>query len=265
MKLKATGKSDVGMKRRSNEDSLFLSSDMGLFIIADGMGGHKAGEVASRMVVDTIKDYWTKIGKNESPSFIEPIAKDIPERTKHLVNSIALANRLIYEAHQQPQYKGMGSTVCVLLADNNRIWSANVGDSRVYLLTRGKLTIISEEHSIEAEQKNLGLYDSLSESNPFMKNLLTRVLGVNMKVEAYLTSIDPVPGDMILACSDGLTNFMTDESIAAILNKPAPIEQKVDDLINGANEGGGGDNITVVLLEVLEGGVWSRIKGKLKI
>lgn len=265
MNLKAAGKSDVGLKRRSNEDSFFLSHDMGLYVIADGMGGHKAGEVASRMVVDTIRDYWTKISNSEQPPLIEPIAKDIPERAKHLVNSIALANRLIYEAQQQPQYKGMGSTVCALLADNNRIWSANVGDSRVYMMTSGRLTIVSEEHSVEAEQKNLGLYDSFSSSNPFMKNLLTRVLGVNKKVEAYITSVEPVPGDIILACSDGLTNFMTDESITAILNGSSPIEGKVDELIDGANAGGGGDNITVVLLEALEEGMWGRFRSKLKI
>jgi PPM family protein phosphatase len=265
MKLKAAGKSDVGLKRKINEDSLFLNSDMGLYVVADGMGGHKAGEVASRIVVDTMRDYWAKIGNNEQPALIEPITRDVPERAKHLINSIALANRLIYEAQQQPQYKGMGSTVCALLADNNRIWSANVGDSRVYLMTGGRLTIVSEEHSVEAEQRHLGLYDSFSASNPFMKNVLTRVLGVNMKVEAYITSVEPVPGDMILVCSDGLTNFMTDESIAAILDASSPIETKVDELIDGANAGGGGDNITVVLLEALEEGMWGRFRSKFKI
>jgi PPM family protein phosphatase len=265
MKLNSAGKSDVGMKRDRNEDSLLVSPAMGLHVVADGMGGHRAGDVASRIVVDTMRDYWMKIGNNESPSLIEPIAKDISERAKHLVNSIALANRLIFEAQKQPQYRGMGSTVSALLVEGNHIWSANVGDSRVYLMDRGRLHIISEEHSVEAEQKSLGLFDSFSESNPFMKNILTRVLGVKEKVEAYITAVEPVPGDMVLACSDGLTNFMTEESIAAILNSPASIEQKVDALIDGANEGGGGDNITVVLLEVLEEGIWEKIKGKLRI
>jgi PPM family protein phosphatase len=265
MKLKAAGKSSVGMKRRHNEDSLLMNHDMGLYVIADGMGGHKAGEIASKMVVDTMNDYWIKIRNNEDPSLIEPITKDIPEGAKHLLNSIALANRLIYEAQKQPQYQGMGSTVAALLVENNNIWSANVGDSGVYLMTHGKLTTVFEEHSIVAEQKNLGLYDSYSSSNPYMKNLLTRVLGLNEKVDTFITPIKPEPGDVILACSDGLTNYLTQESIGAILTSSSPIDRKVNDLIDGANDGGGGDNITVVLLEILEEGRWSRLRNRLGI
>jgi PPM family protein phosphatase len=266
MKLNAAGKSDIGMKRKLNEDSLLMSPGMGLYVVADGMGGHKAGEIASRIVVDTIKDYWMKINKNEHPSFIEPITKDIPDRAKHLVNSISLANRVIYEAQQQPQYHGMGSTVSSLLVDKNRLWSANVGDSRVYLLTGGKLKIVSEEHSVEAEQKNLGLYDSNGSTNPFMKNLLTRALGLNEKVDTFITAIEPEPGDIILACSDGLTNYMSEESIVTILeNASLSVEQKVDALINAANEGGGGDNITVILLEILDEGGWARLKNRLRL
>jgi PPM family protein phosphatase len=263
MRLNTAGKTHVGMKRDRNEDNLLMNPVMGLYVVADGMGGHRAGEVASRIVVDTLKDYWDKIGNNEHPSFIAPVAENLPEMAKHLLNSISLANRLIHEAQQQPQYKGMGSTVSALLVDGNRIWSANVGDSRVYHMTQGRLEIISEEHSVEAEQKSLGLFDSLNMSNPFIKNILTRALGPNEKVEAFITAMEPVPGDIILACSDGLTNYITDEAIAGILSSSSSVEQKADELIDGANNGGGGDNITVVLLEVMHEGMWDRLKKRI--
>jgi len=266
MRLKAAGNSNIGLKRRLNEDSYLLNQDINLYVIADGMGGHRAGEIASKIVVDTMNDYWMKVGKNEPPSLLEPLTKDLPETAKHLLNSISLANLIIYEAQQKARYRGMGSTVSALLVDKNRIWSANVGDSRVYLSARNTLKIITEEHSVEAEQKNLGLFNSHSSSNPFMKNLLTRAIGLNEKVDTFITSIEPDPGDMILMCSDGLTNFTSEESIRTILNDSSlAIEEKVNNLINAANNGGGGDNITVILLEIIKEGRWSRLKNRLKI
>jgi PPM family protein phosphatase len=263
MKLNAAGKTDAGLKRDRNEDSILMIPAMGLYVVADGMGGHRAGEIASKIVVDTMKDYWDKIGNNERPSFLGPVAEDLPERARHLLNSIFFANRVIHEAQRQPQYQGMGSTVAALLVEGNRIWSANVGDSRVYLMTRGRLELISEEHSVEAEQKSLGLFDSLNTTNPFIKNLLTRALGPNEGVDAFITVMEPAPGDLILACSDGLTNYMTDEAITEILCSSSPVEQKVDELIDGANLGGGGDNITVVLLEVMKEGIWDKLKNRI--
>jgi PPM family protein phosphatase len=244
-----------------------LSPDTGLYVLADGMGGHKAGEIASRIVVDTMNDYWMKMDRNEPPSFIEPIDKDLPDNAKHLVNAISLANLVVHEAQKKPQYHGMGSTVSALLVDKNCIWSANVGDSRVYLLSPGEdLKIISEEHSVEAEQKNMGLLNAHNSSNIIIKNILTRVLGLKEKVEAFITAIEPEPGDMILMCSDGLTNYLPEEAIRLILSDPySSVEEKVSNLINSANDGGGGDNITVILLEILEEGRWSRFKNMLKI
>lgn len=266
MRLKAAGNSHVGLKRKVNEDSYLLCPDIGLYVVADGMGGHRAGDIASRIVTDTIKDYWMKIKKNKYQFLIESTEKELPENAKYLLNSISLANLIIYEAQKNPQYSGMGSTVSALLVDKNLIWSANVGDSRVYLLSHGNLKIISEEHSVEAEQKNMGLINSHILTNPHIKNLLTRVLGMNKKVDAFITAIEPDPGDMILMCSDGLTNYMSEESIKVIIcNSGLPIKQKVNALINTANDGGGGDNITAILLEVLKEGTWGRLRNRLKI
>ena len=265
MKVRAAGKSDIGLKRRINEDSYLINPDIGLYVIADGMGGHKAGEIASRIVVDTMNDYWMKLGRNEPVSFVEPVTRDVPDRAKHLINSISLANIIIHEAQKTPEYMGMGSTVSALLVDKKCIWSANVGDSRVYLWAGGTLKVISEEHSVEAEQRNLGLINSLSSSNAYIKNLLTRALGLNASVDAFITSIEPSPGDIILLCSDGLTNFTSDEAVQLILSDPsADLEEKAAHLIDAANSGGGGDNITVILLEILEEGRWSRFINRLK-
>ncbi len=261
MKLQVAGKSHKGMKRKINEDSHLISPDLGLYIIADGMGGHKAGEVASRMIVETMEDYWRKIASNENPALLEPIKKDVSDRAKHLVNSISLANIIVHEAQKKPQYHRMGSTVSALLIEDEIIWSANVGDSPIYVFHKGRLVLVSEEHSVEAEQKSMGMYDSLSSTNPVMKNMLTRVLGLNEKVEVYITHIRPEVGDIILMCSDGLTNYLSEESIKTILNDfSMELDRKVDVLIDEANNGGGGDNISVILLEVMEEGRWDKIK-----
>lgn len=224
-------------------------------------GGHKAGEVASRMVAETMADYWQKVKNHNSPSFLEAITTDISENAKHLINSISLSNIIIHEAQKRPEYHRMGSTVSALLLEKNRMWAGNVGDSPVFLFDHGRLILVSEEHSVEAEKQKMGRGDSFSSSSPFLKNILTRVLGLNEKVNVYITPIRPEKGDIILMCSDGLTNFVSVPSIKSILSDSLlSLEQKVDLLIDKANEGGGGDNISVILVEVVEEGKWQKIK-----
>jgi len=260
MKLRVAKKSHIGLKRKLNEDSYLVSPEMGLYVVADGMGGHKAGEVASRMVVDTIKDYFQKVIEGNAPSFLYPIEKDVSEGAKQLIDSVAFTNVVVHEAQKKPQYHRMGSTVSALLVEKDCIWSANVGDSPVYILDNGHLILVSEEHSIEGEQKSMGM--SLNSTNPMLKNMLTRVLGLNEKVNVYITPIRPEKGDIILVCSDGLTNYMSEQSITTVLGDfSISLERKADILIDEANLGGGGDNITVILLEVLdEGGRWEKFK-----
>ncbi len=262
MKLNVVGKSHIGMKRKINEDSCLIRPDLGLYVIADGMGGHRAGEVASRMVVETIEDYWQKLNTSDPPSLVYGKEKDVSDMAKHLMNSLYFANTIVHEAQKKPEYLKMGSTVSALLVEGDIIWSANVGDSPVYLLDQGRhLILVSEEHSLEAEQKSQGFYDSFSSTSPLIKNMLTRVVGLSAKVDVYIMPMRPEPGDMVLLCSDGLTNFMPESSIIEILTGPSSsLEEKVDFLIDGANNGGGGDNISVILLEVLEEGRWERFK-----
>ena len=261
MKVIVAGKTDKGLKRKLNEDNILLADDLGLYVIADGMGGHKAGEVASRMAVETMADYWDKLKNHNPPSFFEPITSDISENAKHLVNSITLSNIIVHEAQKKPEYHRMGTTVSALIIEKNRIWAGNVGDSPVFLFDHGRFILVSEEHSVEAEKQKLGRGDSLSSTSPFLKNILTRVLGLNEKVDVYITPIRPEKGDIILMCSDGLTNFISVPSIKSILSDPSlSLEEKVDLLINGSIEGGGGDNISVILVEVVQEGNWQKIK-----
>jgi len=262
MKLNAAGKSHIGMKRKINEDNYLIRPDLGLYVVADGMGGHRAGEVASRMVVETIENYWQQAKIGEPPSFLYGKEKDVSDMAKHLVNSLYFANTIVHEAQKKPEYLRMGSTVSALLVENDLIWSANVGDSPVFLLDQGRhLRLVSEEHSLEAEQKSRGIIDSHGSTSPIIKNMLTRVVGLSAKVDVYIMSMRPEPGDMILLCSDGLTNFMSEPAIKEILiSSSGSLEEKVDLLIDGANSGGGGDNISVILLEVLKEGIWDKFK-----
>jgi serine/threonine protein phosphatase PrpC len=265
MKINAIGKSDKGLKRKLNEDSFLVDKALDLYVVADGMGGHKAGEVASRMVVSTMSDYWRKVRSGNFPSFLSPINREISDNAKHLINSIVLSNMLIHEDQKKPQYHRMGSTVSALLLDKDVLWVANVGDSPVYLFDHGRLIQVSEEHSVEAEQKSFGLIDGSEGSNPLLKNVLTRVLGLTEKVNVYISPMRPEAGDLFLMCTDGLTNFVPQPSIKTILDDfSISMERKADVLIDEANRGGGGDNITVILLEVTKEGVWGKFKRKLK-
>lgn len=261
MQIRAAGKTDRGLRRKTNQDYILVSPELGLYIIADGMGGHKAGEVASRLAVETVTDYWRKVRGGNPPTFLQRVHDDLPEEAKHLLNSISLANSIIHEAQKKPEYHSMGTTISAVLVEGDRFWCANVGDSPVYLCDQGRLVQISEEHSVEAEQRNLGRHDTWGLTNPMLKNVLTRALGIRETVKIYITPVRPEPGDYLLICSDGLTNYVPEPLIQDILNESSiSLQRKVDRLVNEANKSGGGDNISVIILEILKEGKWDRLR-----
>lgn len=265
MDVRSAGKTDTGLKRKVNEDRYLIASDLGLFIIADGIGGHKAGDVASSMVIETIEDYWRKLQSGSPPAFLENIQMDISENAKHLVNSISLANIMVYEAQKEPQYYRMGSTIVALLLEEDTIWAANVGDSRIYLFDQGDLIQVSEEHSLETEQKAMGVLGTDAKNSTLTSNIVTRSIGQKKGVKVFIRPVQPKEGNIILMCSDGLTDYMSEEDICMVIDDfSTSLERKVDVLIEGANRGGGGDNISVILLEVQEEKKWNKFKKKFK-
>jgi len=264
MKTRTSGKTDIGLKRKLNEDCFVIRPDLGLYIVADGMGGHRAGEVASRIVVNTMMEYWEKVRGNVAPSFLQPVREDISLIANHLINSIAFSNIVVHEAQKRPEYHRMGSTVSVILEDKDTLWAANVGDSPIYLFDHGNLILISEEHSVEAEQKNLGFFNASSSTNPIIKNMLTRVMGLNESVDVHITPLKPSLNDIVIICSDGLTNYLSATAIKTILDDyTLSLDRKTELLIAEANLGGGGDNVTVILIEIKEEqGKWKRFSRK---
>ncbi|MBN1621482.1 MAG: Stp1/IreP family PP2C-type Ser/Thr phosphatase [Endomicrobiales bacterium] len=235
MALEFGAKTDIGTVRSNNEDNFSADEELGLFIVADGMGGHNAGEVASKMATEIITRNMRIFAKQKS------------NLARHLVSSIELANQSIYEASRKyAQNQGMGTTVVAgLLRDDTHIigW---VGDSRVYLIRHGNIEQLTLDHSLVQEQISKGLITPEQAEQSEYKNVLTRALGANENVQADVVEIPAFDEDYLVLCSDGLIRTVADEDILKIvkeLKEPQSISEKLIDL---AKETGGRDNITVI-------------------
>lgn len=228
MKMIFSYMTDRGKKREKNEDSVY--ADGTLFIIADGMGGHNAGEVASRMATDIISERLKGIKEN---------------RREEITDAVAFANAEIYKA-AEGQFSGMGTTVDVCLFDGKSLHIGHVGDSRVYLLHDGELTKLTVDHSYVEMLLSKGEITREEADNYPMKNMITRAVGVSggITTDYYEKSVSE--GDILLLCTDGLTNAVSENDIKNILGSEKDIENAVKRLIDTANANGGPDNITVI-------------------
>lgn len=229
---------DTGRVRQANEDSL-LAID-GLFAVADGMGGHNAGEVASHLAIETVRDEFTAAG------------------TDVLVEAVQTANRvLVARSSADAELTGMGTTMCAMaLVDadgRDAIAVVNVGDSRLYLLSDGDLTQITEDHSLVATLERQGRISSAEAAVHPQRNILTRALGIDTSVMVDSWEILPVVGDRYVLCSDGLFNEVEDGRLAATLRRLADPGEAASELVRLANEAGGRDNITCVVVDVVDG------------
>ncbi|MGD9150381.1 MAG: protein phosphatase 2C domain-containing protein [Desulfobacterales bacterium] len=249
IEIESSGITDIGRRRELNEDSLFYNDGMGLYVVADGMGGHNAGEVASQLVVDTIRDY---LNQNSDPDPVQdPIKADgkLSKDARRLLSGIHLSNHVVHQAAlQNEDYKGMGSTVSVVYLTDRTFIVANVGDSLVYLIRDGKIKLLSVPHTLVAEQAELDPENAELLWNDF-KHVLTRAMGVDKSVKADIKEIPFFRNDILVISSDGLTDKATPEEILELVdNQRSHLAcQKLVDL---ANARGGEDNITAIVLRI---------------
>ena len=237
--LRAGSATDVGRIRSLNEDSKRLVTEANLFVVADGMGGHQGGEVASALAVETIEE---RAGEASLES---------------LKQAVRVANRAIFEkAGSDPDLHGMGTTTCAIRVvpgpDGDEIAWVNVGDSRIYLLRDDRLIQLSRDHSLVEDLLRDGQLTAAEAAVHPQRNILTRALGIDIDVEVDGGTVIPFTGDRFLLCSDGLFNEVSEDGITSVLRRLADPAEAADELVRQANDGGGRDNITVVVVEVVD-------------
>lgn len=254
MKFKVSGRTDVGIRRHSNEDSFVIDQKLGLFIVADGMGGHAAGEVASKMAIDVTRDYIKRTITTNEP-YLTGFNNRYSRAGNRLCSAIILANQLISDtATNRRDWQGMGTTLVAAWLpdpDNTLLSIAHVGDSRAYLLRYGELKQLTRDHSLVEEQLRSGLINKEEADSSSIKNMITRALGFRERVEPDIVETEIEPGDKLLLCSDGLNSMVSDEEILAILKYSGGLETSCRQLIDAANAKGGKDNITVIIASFL--------------
>ena len=240
---------DVGRRRKSNEDSLFVNDDIDLYVVADGMGGHQAGEVASRIVVESIRDYMMKFKEKTIDEEINDIDKTLSEEAKHLYSSVHQANIKVYLLSKSNEsYKGMGSTVSAVYFTDSTLIAINVGDSPIYLIRKGDIKTLSVCHTMMAELEAM----APKKAEPLGKqyrHMLTRAMGVNETVKPDICELQVFKGDTLVISSDGLSDKVSPEEILDVVNNEEP-DKACRHLVDLANERGGEDNITVVILNI---------------
>lgn len=257
MKLIADGLTDVGMVRNNNEDNFCVDAEAGFFAVADGVGGASAGEVASKSAVEVMRDY---IRKTASGGYLMSGHTEGSLALKRITSGISLANQVVYDASRSnPSLKDMGTTVAAVLLQGNRLSVANVGDSRVYLIRAGTIIQLSEDHSLVAEQVRAGLLTKEQAEMSGMKNIITRALGQAGDVEPYKDETTVMDRDVVLLCSDGLTNMVDEADIVSTVNAFDGPSGACRALVDMANENGGKDNVTVVLVYISKEGFTSII------
>jgi serine/threonine protein phosphatase PrpC len=241
--LIAAGKTDTGIVRSNNEDNFFVDEKLGLLVVADGMGGHAAGEVASKIAVSIISDHLS--GRH---NFFGAYNESFSPSTNNLNSALRLANLAVLEAAAgSPQLHGMGTTVAAAMICGNRLSIAHIGDSRVYLVRSGNIEQLTDDHSVINEQLKRELITPEEAANSATKNILTKALGISAEMEADLSELTMLNGDILLLCTDGLSNMISDETMLEVILVAQKPEAICDLLINKAIEKGGKDNITAVI------------------
>ncbi|MGE0086405.1 MAG: PP2C family serine/threonine-protein phosphatase [Desulfococcaceae bacterium] len=247
--VESAGITDVGMKRKGNEDALFLDDALRLYVVSDGMGGHQAGEVASDLVVKTVKDYMERFRGKEEVEELEDSDADLSKQANRLMSGIRLANQVVYQAaRSKNSYRGMGATVSAVCFTDDTVIAINVGDSPIWLIRKGEISLISVTHTVMAEQAALNRTGD-RHFGPEYGHMLTRAIGVGDAVSPDTCEIPCFKGDILLIASDGLSNMVSEREIAETVSTRKPVKA-CRDLVDMANERGGNDNITVIICKV---------------
>ncbi len=249
MRAKGEGLSDVGMRRKSNEDAFLLDDALGLYVVADGMGGHAAGEVASKETVETIHGAVKKDAAILAPLEGDPTPEQIRAALRVLERAVQAATYMVFAiAEHDPDQQGMGTTVSALLVVGHYALIAQVGDSRVYLIRNGHAAALTEDHTLVNWQIKQGIITEAEAASSPHRNVITRAVGSRDYVQVDTRLVETQVGDRYLVCSDGLHGYVEDAEIAPVVDLgPA---RAVKRLVEMANERGGRDNITNIVVEI---------------
>lgn len=271
MQIEVGAQTDQGRVRTNNEDAYRIDNELHLYVLSDGMGGAAHGEVASEMAVETVVKHCVEAENNRAaPLFVEP-RPDLSEQTNRLASAVTMANRKIFDsASANTERHGMGATVVAARVEGQRLSLVHVGDSRAYLLRGGTLEQLTADHSLVAEHVRRGVMTPQEAETSSLQSVLVRSLGAEQQVEPDSDEQMLLENDTLLLCSDGLTRMVTEPEIASTLMTVELAQAAADRLVELANDYGGEDNITVIVLRARSGGggllsklrQWSSGRGK---
>lgn len=256
------GASDVGRVRSNNEDCYRIVAPLNLFVLSDGMGGEAHGEVASALAVETVAGHCSEAENHPATPLYGKAPPGLSEKTQRLLSAVRLANRKIHESSEaDPEHRGMGATITAAWIEGQRLSVAHVGDSRVYLLRAGGLLQLTQDHSLVAEQVRRGMLTPQQAETSDMQSVLLRALGAQSDVVVDAEEYALIPHDVLLLCSDGLTRMLTEPEIASTLALEQDPQRAADRLVELANDCGGLDNVTVIVVRLEPGsnGWFSRL------
>jgi protein phosphatase len=242
-------RTDLGQVRENNEDCYLIAPELNLFVLCDGMGGQAFGEVASRTAAKSVVEHCRRAESDPSLPLVGARDTKFSERSNRLASAIRRANQIVHAiADEDAAHQGMGATVVAIWTDGEQMSVAHVGDSRAYRIREGRIEQITRDHSFVAEQVRRGIITREEAERSKLQNVLLRALGPDAEVEVEVSEHEPAEGDTLLLCSDGLTRELSDTQIAAILTEAEEAQEGVDRLVRLANQAGGGDNITAIVI-----------------
>lgn len=257
--LEIASGTDAGVVRAFNEDSIAADPDFGLLVLADGMGGYKAGDVASAMATDMITELLKQRLQGDKAQSVRKFSQ-LSDSSQVVKSAIEKVNRVIYQTAQaNDKYHGMGTTVVLMLFNDGWATIAHVGDSRLYRLRNGVFELLTHDHSLLQEQVEMGMISTDEAKFSHNRNLVTRALGIENEVKVDVIETDVVPGDIYLLCSDGLNDMVDDADIElAVSELQTNLPLVVTQLIQMANDNGGHDNVSVILARVRDAVIQKR-------